>query len=115
MALLAGILVVSTTAQQSALPWRENIGAQGSLADIHTINAEAAVTVSDGLTFTVNTVFHDRQRAIFRRIYADRTVTQGVEGRYIWSYDGKAETEAPPFVEEFVLGHRASFCERGTV
>ncbi|GEM_PF-826704 len=105
-ALLAGIFAVSATAQQSALPWLESIGARGRLADIHTISAEAAVTVSDGLTYTVNTVFHDRQRAVFRRVYADRTITQGVEGRYIWSFDGKAETEAPPFVEEFVLGHQ---------
>ncbi len=59
-------------AQQPVLPWLESIGAQGGFSDIHTVSTEAAVTVSDGLTYTVHTVFHDGQRAIFRREYADR-------------------------------------------
>ena len=106
MVLLVCAFPFSAIAQQSALPWLESIGAQKGLADIHTISAEAAVTVSDGLTYTVNTVFHDRQRVVWKREYADRTITQGVEGRYIWAYDGQVETEASPFVEEVVLGHQ---------
>ena len=34
------------------------------------------------------------------------SVTQGVEGRYLWVYDGKAQVEADAFIEGFVLGHQ---------
>jgi hypothetical protein len=88
------------------LPWLESIGASGRLEGLHTVSAKADVTVSDGLTYSVTTLFHDRQRAIFRRVYQDRTVTQGVEGRFVWSFDGQEQTEAQPFVEEIVIGHQ---------
>ncbi len=88
------------------LPWLEFTGVDARRTDVHTLSADASVTVSDGLTYAVSTVFHDAQRAVIRRVYEDRTVIQGVEGRYIWTFDGDAEAEAPPFVEEFVLGHQ---------
>ena len=47
LVLLVCAFPFSAIAQQSALPWLESIGAQKGLADIHTISAEAAVTVSD--------------------------------------------------------------------
>lgn len=103
---LLGVCTDAALARQRSLPWLESIGVTDPPAGIHTIRTEADVSVSDGLTYTVQSVFHDRQRAVFRRIYADRTITQGVDGRYVWTYDGQAEREAPAFVEEFVLGHQ---------
>lgn len=73
---------------------------------IHTLRAEAHVTVSDGLEYDVVTLFHDPQRAIFRRTYPDRQVTLGVDGKYYWSFDGAAETEGPEVYETIVLGHQ---------
>ena len=110
-ALLAVALVLAAPPgvagdEDPGLPWLESIGAAGRPPGIHTVSAQADVTVSDGLTYSVTTLFHDRQRAVFRRVYPDRTVTQGVEGRYVWSFDGQKQTEAQPFVEGFVLGHQ---------
>lgn len=96
----------STNAQASPLPWLKTIGAEQRLTTIHTIVSSAKVSVSDGLTYTANTLFHDHQRAIFQRLYPDRAVTHGVEGKYIWAYDGKTETEAPQMMSGIVLGHQ---------
>lgn len=106
--LLAGTTGVPSPvlAQDPALPWLESIGGTGGLSGIYAISAEADVTVSDGLAYSVSTLFLDAQRMVFRRVYVDRTVTQGVEGRYVWTYDGKTEVEAPSFVGEIVSGHQ---------
>ncbi len=77
-----------------------------NLHSIETISSQADVTVSDGLTYQTHTVYHDPQRAIFQRIYRDHSVVQGVEGKYVWNFDGIEEKEAPEFVESFVLGHQ---------
>lgn len=103
---LACTLPSRIIAQQSVLPWLESIGAREKTAGIQTISGDASVTVSDGLTYSITTVFHDPQRALWRRVYADRTVTQGVEGLYIWTYEDHVETEALPFVREVILGHQ---------
>ncbi len=94
------------SAQQSLLPWLKNIDPQDKIRMIHTIKAEAEVTVSDGLVYKANSIFHDKQRAVFQLVYSNRTIAQAVEGKYIWDYDGKVETEASSSVEEFILGHQ---------
>ncbi len=96
----------SVSANDEPLIWLETIGAQQRLNSIHTIKSVAKVTVSDGTVYTASTLFHDAQRAIFKRQYSDHTETHGVEGKYIWAYDGKAETQAPAFINGFVLGHQ---------
>jgi len=94
-------------AESDALrPWLKRIATPEELARIHTVRAEAGVEVSDGENFSTAVVYHDPQRAVFRSQDAERTVTMGVEGRYVWTYDGTAEIEADPFVREFVLGHQ---------
>ncbi len=101
----------SSNAQESAsavtdkLPWLTYIGAE-KLTEITCIAADASVVVSDGLTYSTRTVFQDHQRAVFHREYVDRTIAHGVEGRYIWQYDGETETEAPPMMGGIVLGHQ---------
>lgn len=98
---------VPVQAQSSALPWLTNLHAERTVLDtVHTIRTRAEVTVSDGLTYVAETLLHDPQRAIFRLTYPDRTLTLGVEGRYIWTYDGTQETEASAFTEQVVLGHQ---------
>jgi hypothetical protein len=87
-------------------PWLKGIATPSELAGIHTVRAEADVEVSDGRNFSTTVIYHDPQRAVFRSQYADRTVTRGVEGKYVWTFDGTAEIEADPFVREFVLGHQ---------
>ena len=82
------------------------IGTAEKRGSIGTVRTEAHVTVSDGLEYDVVTVFHDRQRAIFHRTYADRTTTLGVDGKYLWSFDGEKEEEGPPFYEGFIMGHQ---------
>lgn len=104
--LLLHSVPVLLQAQPTPLPWLASVGAEERLADLHTISASADVTVSDGLTYSTNSVYHDPQRAIFHITYPDRILTQGVEGRYLWTFDGTTEQEGSPFVETFVLGHQ---------
>lgn len=99
-------LFLSSVSIAQSLPWIEVIAPNKDLASIQTINSQADVTVSDGLTYSTHTIYNDAQRAIFRQIYEDLTATQGIEGKYIWSFDGKAEKEAPPFFADYVLGHQ---------
>ena len=104
--LLCMLLPVCGLAQQDAVPWLQFITHGKSINNIETISSQAEVVVSDGLTYQTNTVFHDPQRAIFQRIYKDRSVTQGVEGKYVWSYDGVEEKEVSQFIENVILGHQ---------
>ena len=92
-------------AQPNPLPWLQTIAPKVERAEISAISTQASVQVSDGLTYNTQTLYHDPQRAIFRREYADRTVTQGVEGKYIWSFEGGAEKESA-FVGDIILGHQ---------
>jgi hypothetical protein len=39
-------------------------------------------------------------------IYPESTTTLGIEGKYYWQHDGHKESEGPPFLEDFVLGHQ---------
>jgi hypothetical protein len=87
-------------------PWLKEVATPEQVAGLHTFRAEADVSVSDGTGFSTPVLFHDPQRAVFRSRDSERTVTMGVEGRYVWSFDGTAETEADPFVRDFVLGHQ---------
>ena len=87
-------------------PWLKGIATPNELAGIHTVRAEADVEVSDGENFNTTVIYHDPQRAVFRSKDADRTVTMGIEGKYVWTFDGTVEIEADPFVREFVLGHQ---------
>ena len=99
-------LVPSAGAQESVSASLARIGVKDAPKPIQTIRTEAHVTVSDGLEFDVVTVFHDHQRAVFHRIYSDRTATLGVDGKYYWSFDGEKEEEAPALFESIVMGHQ---------
>ncbi len=93
-------------AQTTSLPWLKNIDPNVQVKQVHTIQSAAEVAVSDGLLYRVNTLFHDKQRAVFQQIKSDQTTVLAIEGRYIWEYEGQAETEGSPWVEGFVLGHQ---------
>ena len=93
-------------AQPNPLPWLQTIAPKVERSEISAISTQASVQVSDGLTYNTQTLYHDPQRAIFRREYADRTVTQGVEGKYIWSFEGDAEKEISAFIGDIILGHQ---------
>ena len=99
--LVLTLAISSAGADEAILPWLENLGARERKGEVHTITADAAVTVSDGLTYTVTTVYHGKRHAVFHRVYSDRFVTQGVEAEDVWSYDGDVETEAPPMIAQF--------------
>lgn len=106
LSFLGIVLPLIANSQQISLPWLNNIDPKETIKEIHTISSQAEVTVSDGLTYKVNTVFHDNQRAIFQRVYKDRTVVQGVAGKYIWEFDGSVESEVSNFIGGLVLGHQ---------
>lgn len=99
-------LPLFTNAQVSPLPWLKNIDPKGQISTLHTIRTAAQVTVSDGLEYQTNTLFHDKQRAVFQQIKSDKTTTLGVEGRYTWEYDGLSEQEGNAATELVVLGHQ---------
>ena len=106
-ALLAGFsTVVPAQAQEATLPWLTGTPAETARAGFHTVRAHADVVVSDGLTYSTSVVYHDPQRAVFHRVYEDRTVVEGVEGLYFWRYDGEKEVEGTAFFQDFVLGHQ---------
>jgi hypothetical protein len=73
---------------------------------IQKLHTSADVTVSDGRTYTAKSLFIDKQRAIFRRIYPDRTETEGVDGLYTWQFDGENEVEANEIIKSMTLGHQ---------
>lgn len=104
--LLTVQLPVINSAQNNSLPWLNKITHGQNINAIQSISSKADVTVSDGLNYKTFTVYHDPQRAVFKRIYEDRTITQGVDGKYIWSFEGTAEKEVPEFIENIVLGHQ---------
>ena len=104
--ILFALVPLSTNCQEQALPWLKHIDPNETVGQIHTIATHAEVTVSDGLTYKTRTVFHDKQRAVFQRIYSDRRVVEGIEGKYIWRFDGLNEKEAPEFIENIILGHQ---------
>lgn len=87
-------------------PWLNKIDPNHLAADIHALSTTANVRVSDGLTYTATTLYHDRQRAVFQRTYSDRQIASGIDGKYLWNYDGKRETEVPAFYENYILGHQ---------
>ncbi len=104
--LLSIYFPVFGNAQKSIIPWYQSIDPTEILMSIETISSQAEVTVSDGLTYQTNSVFHDPQRAIFQRIYKDRSIVQGVEGKYVWSFDGTEEKEVSEIIGNLVLGHQ---------
>ncbi len=104
--LLVVLFPFSLCAQVNSIHWLKTMDPGETINNIHTIGTEAEVNVSDGLRYDVNTVFHDKQRAIFQRVYEDRTVTQGVEGRDAWTFEGDTQTEADEVVKGIVLGHQ---------
>ena len=82
------------------------IDPNSELSQIHTIKTSAKVSVSDGLKYEANTLFHDHQRAIFQTNYPERKVTHGLEGKYVWTYEGDAEKESNASIGNVVLGHQ---------
>ena len=108
LAVFAAAAATGTSAKATAqpLPWIFTVTGERSLPTLNSIWAEAQVTVSDGTSFDTIAFYQDHQRAVFRQVYSDRTVTYGVEGKYFWSFDGTQELEAPPFAAGVVLGHQ---------
>ncbi|REJ77252.1 MAG: hypothetical protein DWQ47_12720 [Acidobacteria bacterium] len=107
--LVIGILLLSVQISvfpQERIPWLSNIGAMEKRDSITSIRSTANVTVSDGKEYLAESFYVDPQRSIFRIKYPDRTLTQGVEGKYFWSFDGKEEKEGTPQTETIVLGHQ---------
>lgn len=96
---------VSALAQEET-PWLMNIGAREKRDSITSIRAKADVTVSDGKKYVAESFYLDPQRSAFQIRYPERTVTQAVEGRYFWTFDGKAEKEGTAQTEAIVLGHQ---------
>jgi hypothetical protein len=105
--IFAAVFFSVSQAQPGDLPWMSFLNIPIPSDDVHTLYCEARVSVSDGLTYSVKTLFHDDQRAIFHRTYPDgQLAVNGIEGRYIWSYDGKVENEAPAISAGIVLSHQ---------
>lgn len=100
------MLIQMSVAQAAKAPWLNYIDKNQQYKSLHTITTKADVKVSDGLTYQTETLFHDHQRAIFKRLYQDKTITQGVEGKYYWSFDSATETELPPFIAAVIVGHQ---------
>ncbi|MCB0533821.1 MAG: hypothetical protein KDD14_16590 [Saprospiraceae bacterium] len=103
LACLSILLSLGTNAQ---LPWLKTIDPENTVATVHTVSTQATVEVSDGLHYKTNSVFHDKQRAIYQQVYENRTVARGIEGRYAWRFDGQVETEEPLEMEHYILGHQ---------
>ena len=104
--LLITLVIPIFTQAQVSLPWLKTIDPGAVKNTISSIQNDASVIVSDGLTYDVSTLFIDKQRAIFKRIYTDRTIVQGIEGKYVWSYEGNVQTEQPSFIGGIILGHQ---------
>jgi hypothetical protein len=102
--LMALLLIVTTLAAQT--PWLRGADPENRAEEWQSLQVVADVSVSDGLTYKVNTLYIDPQRAIFERIYTDRKVTNGVEGKYAWSFDQKREIEGSSMTTSIVLGHQ---------
>jgi len=106
LCLVAPTVGAETAEPAASRPWLIGVGAPNELAAIHTVRADADVEVSDGTKFSTSALYHDAQRAVFRSRDAQRADTMGIEGKYVWAFDGTAEVEADPSVREFVLGHQ---------
>jgi hypothetical protein len=91
---------------ETARPWLRGVADPSGLEAIQTVQSVADVEVSDGDRFSTTVVYHDPQRAIFQTRKDDRTFTMGIEGRYVWSFDGKAESEVDAMAGDMVLGHQ---------
>lgn len=104
--LLIRFPVLFVHGQNHDFSWMKKIGDEKAIKRIHTIKSVADVTVSDGKKYTVSTLYHDRQRAIFKRTYSDRTITLGLEGEYYWQFDGTTVVEVNRSYGDFILGHQ---------
>lgn len=104
--ILASLSILLPLVAYTQLPWLKTIDPENTVATVHTVNAQATVAVSDGLHYKTNSIFHDKQRAVYQQVYEDRTVTRGIEGRYAWRFDGQVETEEPLEMEQYILGHQ---------
>jgi hypothetical protein len=103
VAMVAISSIASAEGRRIGLPWSEAVGgAEG----ISSIEAQASVTVSDGLEYEVQTAWRNNERSVFHRIYADRSVTMGREGMLVWSWDGESQTALAPALGDVVTGHQ---------
>ncbi|MCO6512737.1 MAG: hypothetical protein J5I65_18285 [Aridibacter famidurans] len=100
------LFIQSYVFPQDETPWLGTIGTREKRASVISIRTSASVTVSDGKKYVAESFYVDPQRGIFRIRYPDRTVTQGVEGKYFWTFDGKQEKEGGAPTETVVLGHQ---------
>lgn len=100
------LFIQSYVFPQDETPWLGTIGTREKRASVTSIRTSAAVTVSDGKKYVAESLYVDPQRAVFRTVYPDRALTQGVEGKYFWSFDGKEEKEGTAQTENIVLGHQ---------
>lgn len=118
MSLRLGLVMVATLAVVATSPaseppgaadtvaWLHGLVREGDLSHIHTVSAQAHVTVSDGMEYDVTTHYRNPQRAAFRSVYPDRRITLGIDGHYIWIFDGQEERQGQAGHGVFVLGHQ---------
>jgi hypothetical protein len=88
------------------VPWQHALLRDTPPDQIRAISAEANVTVSDGTKFHVVTHYRSRGRVVFHREYPDRSVTLGIDGHYVWQYDGTQEQEIDAALAPVVRGHQ---------
>lgn len=100
------ILATGNQTSASNLPWLKTIDPDNKSNTIERILTKADVEVSDGTTYSVTTFFQGQQRVIFHREYPDRSVTQGIDGKYYWEFDGNIEKEGNNFTKNLVKGHQ---------
>jgi len=103
---LFNCLAYNINSQEIELPWLDKIISHEKIKEIHSIYTQADVSVSDGLTYQVKTLYHDNQRAVFHRIYPNKVSTNAIEGKYVWEFDGTKEIESKAFMGAIVLGHQ---------
>lgn len=99
-------LSLTSVAASTQLDWMTSIAAQEVRAQYSSVESEAAVKVSDGLTYQVTTSWQDNERVIFHREYPDRIATLGRQGHYFWLYDGQHQKDATNQILDFILGHQ---------
>lgn len=95
------------SAQLDTPPWQHALIRDTPPSEIRAISTEAEVTVSDGTQYRVVTHYRSPGRAVFHREYPDRRVTMGIDGHYVWQYDGQQEQEIDAALAPVVRGHQA--------
>lgn len=103
---VAALPAAVAAAGPGAPPWQHALVRDTPATQVHAISAEAEVTVSDGGHFRAVTHYRSPGRAVFHREEPERSVTLGVDGHYVWHYDGIQEQEIDAALAAVVRGHQ---------